>query len=148
VSVFFGGWYTQAGFGPRATWQEKLKHCFAACEHNFPPLLVLDPIVARGFAERGFDTKRKLSEWCAENCRLPAREYWDNQWIQTLRHPLAVAGVEPFARRLKAKPDELIDVFTPDEIKIVVAGGETQGAWKMFAGAYRGNATISIDTWR
>jgi hypothetical protein len=148
VSIFFGGWYTQAGFGPRETWQEKFKRCFAACEHNFPPLLVLDPIVARGFAERGFDTKRKLSEWCAENCRLSAREYWDNQWIQTLRHPLAVAGVEPYARRLKAQPDELIDVFTPDEIKIVVAGGETQGAWKMFAGAYRGNATISVDAWR
>src|SRR5919197_1589818 len=48
VSVFFGGWYTQAGFGPRETWQEKFKHCFAAAEHNFPPLLVLDPIVARG----------------------------------------------------------------------------------------------------
>jgi hypothetical protein len=148
VSVFFGGWYTQAGFGPRETWQEKFRHCIAASEHNFPPLLVLDPIVARGFVERGFDTKRKLSEWCSEHCRLPAREYWDNQWIQTLARPLAVAGVEPYATRLKAKPDDLISVFTPDDIKVVVAGGEAQGAWKMFGGAYRGKATISIDAWR
>jgi hypothetical protein len=148
VSVFFGGWYTQAGFGPRETWREKLKHCIAAAEHNFAPLLVLDPIVARGFVEQGFDTKRKLSEWISAECRLPAREYWDNQWIQTLVHPLAVAGVEPYATRLKAKPDELISVFTPDDVKIVVAGGGTQGAWRMFGASYRGKATISVDAWR
>jgi hypothetical protein len=148
VSVFFGGRSTQAGYGPRETWQEKFKHCFAAVEHNFPPLIVLDPIVARGFVERGFDTKRKLAEWCAENCRIPAREYWDNQWVQTLLRPHAVAGVEPYARRLKAKPDEMIDIYTPDEIKIAVAGGETQGAWKIFEGVYRGKPTVSVDAWR
>lgn len=148
VSLFFGGRSTQAGYGPRETWQEKFKHCFAAVEHNFPPLIVLDPIVARGFVERGFATKRKLSEWCAENCRIPAREYWDNQWVQTLLRPLAVAGVEPYTRRLKAKPDELIDIYTPDEINIVVAGGETQGAWKIFEGVYRGKPTVSVDAWR
>ena len=35
---------------------------------------------------------------------MPAREYWDDQWVQTLTHPLAVAGVEPFASKLKAAP--------------------------------------------
>ena len=78
---------------------------------------------------------------------MPAREYWDNQWVQTLLKPLGVAGVEPYASRLKAKPDELISVFAPADINIIVAGGETQGAWKMFAGSYRG-ATVSIDHWR
>ncbi len=148
VSVFFGGWYTHAGFGPRETWQEKFKHCIAAAEHNFAPLLVVDPIVARGFVERGFDTKRQLSAWISEQCLLPAREYWDNQWVQTLSHPLAVAGVEPYATRLKAEPDELISVFTPDDIKIVVAGGGTQGAWRMFGASYRGKGTVSVDAWR
>lgn len=148
VSVFFGGWYTQAGFGPRETWQEKLKHCIAAAEHNFAPLLVLDPIVAQGFVERGFDSKHKLSEWISGECRLPAREYWDNQWIQTLAHPLAVAGVEPYAARLRAASDEPISVFTPDDVKIVVAGGGTQGAWRMFGASYRGKGTFSVDAWR
>jgi hypothetical protein len=147
VSVFFGGWYTHAGYGPRATWQEKFKHCIAAAEHNFPPVFVFDPIAARGLKEKGFDTKEKLSAWISENCRLPAREYWDNQWVQTLLKPLGVAGVEPYASRLKAKPDDLISVFAPDDINIIVAGGETQGAWKMFAGSYRG-ATVSVDDWR
>ena len=27
ATVFFGGWYTHAGYGPRATWQEKMRHC-------------------------------------------------------------------------------------------------------------------------
>ena len=29
-------------------------------------------------------------------------------------------------------------MFQPDDIKIVVTGGETQGAWRMFGGSYRG----------
>ena len=85
VSVFFGGWYTHAGYGPRATWQEKMRHCLAAVEQYSPPLFVMDPIVARGFVDLGFDTKEKLIDWCAENALLPAREYWDNQWMQLLR---------------------------------------------------------------
>jgi hypothetical protein len=145
ASVFFGGWYTHAGYGPRATWQEKVRHALAAVEQYSPPLLVMDPIVARGFVNLGFDTKQKLIEWCGENGRLTAREYWDNQSIQLLR-PKALAGVEPYASRLKAHPDELIRIFEPSEINIVVAGGETQGAWKMISGSLR--ATASIDAWR
>ena len=85
-----------------------MRQCLTAGEHNSPPLIVMDPIVARLFVDLGFDTKEKLIDWCAENAKLPAREYWDNQWMQTLIHPLAVAGVEPFASRLKAEPDELV----------------------------------------
>ena len=62
--------------------------------------------------------------------------------------PLAVAGVEPLATRLKAKPDEMIRIFEPNDLHIVVTGGETQGAFKMIGGAYRGKATVSIDDWR
>jgi hypothetical protein len=145
ASVFFGGWYTHAGYGPRTTWQEKMRHALAAVEQYSPPLLVMDPIVARGFVNLGFDTKDKLIDWCAENGRLTAREYWDNQSIQLLR-PKALAGVEPYASRLRAKPEELITIFEPSEINIVVAGGETQGAWKMISGSLR--ATASIDAWR
>ncbi len=148
ASVFFGGWYTQAGYGPRETWQEKFRHSFAAAEHYLPPVIVMDPLVARGFVELGFDTKEKLIEWCARNARVTAHEYWDNPWIQTLVRPLAVAGVEPHATRLKADPAELIQVYTAEEIKIIVAGGETQAAWKMFGGRHGKNSTVSVDAWR
>jgi hypothetical protein len=145
ASVFFGGWYTHAGYGPRATWKEKMRHALAAVEQYSPPLFVMDPIVARGFVNLGFDTKEKLIDWCADNALLTAREYWDNQSIQLLR-PKAVAGIEPYASRLKANPDDVIRIYEPSDINIVVAGGETQGAWKMISGALR--ATVSIDAWR
>ena len=146
ASIFFGGWYSHAGYGPRATWQEKMRRSLAAVEQYSEPLFVMDPIVARGFIDLGFDTKEKLIAWCADNALMTAREYWDNQWIQYLMRPRAVAGVEPYAARLKAKPDDLIRIFEPREINIVVAGGETQGAWKMISGSLR--AQVSIDAWR
>jgi hypothetical protein len=38
------------------------------------------------------------------------------------------------------------EIFEPSDIRIVVAGGETQGAWKLMSGSLR--ATVSIDAWR
>lgn len=146
ASVFFGGRYTLAGFGPRETWQAEFRRVLAACEQHLAPLMVLDPIAARGFADLGFDTREKLAHWFSDNGRLSAREYWDNQWVQTLLRPLAVAGVEPYATKYKAKPDEMIRLFEPAEISIAVAGGETQGAWRMFGGRYV--KSVSIDRWR
>jgi len=127
ASIFFGGWYTHAGYGPRATWQEKMRRSLAAVEQYSEPLFVMDPIVARGFVDLGFDTKEKLIAWCADNALMTAREYWDNQWIQYLMRPRAVAGVEPYASRLKAKPDEVITIFQPSEINIVVTSSSPAG---------------------
>src|SRR5882672_5554881 len=64
VSVFFGGWYTQSGYGPRDNWQSKFVRCLTALEHYLQPLIAMDPIVARGFQDLGYD-KKKLSAWCA-----------------------------------------------------------------------------------
>jgi hypothetical protein len=148
VTVFRGGRYTQGGFGPRETWKEKFKRVFAATAARQSPLIVMDPIVAELFVGLGFDSKEKLIDWIAENAVLPAREYWDDQWVQTLIHPLAVAGVEPFATNLKAKPGDLLKMFQPQEINIVVTGGRTQGAWKIYEGVRPKDCTISIDAWR
>ena len=89
----------------------------------------------RLFVERGMTTKEQLIDWMAANARLPAREYWDDQWVQTLLRPLAVAGVEPYAGRLKAAPDDIVQMFEPHEINIAVAGGEAQGRGKCSAPA-------------
>ncbi len=156
VSVFFGGWYTQSGFGPRETWKETFIRCLVGTDHYSPPLIVMDPLVARAFVDLGF-SKKSLIEWCAENAKLPARNYWDNQWMTTLIRPHAIAGVEPYASRLKAAPDELINIFRPEDINIVVLGGETQGGFKMISGRYIGrgpgtenqtNPTCLVDVWR
>lgn len=146
VSVFFGGRYMLAGFGPRETWREEFRRAFAGAEQHLAPLFVMDPLCARGFVELGFDTREKLARWFSENGRISAREYWDNQWVQTLLRPLAVAGVEPYATKWQAKPDEQIRLFEPGELSIAVAGGETQGAWRMFGGRYV--KSVSVDKWR
>ncbi len=156
VSVFFGGWYTLSGFGPRETWKEWFIRALTATDFYSPPMIVMDPLVARAFVDLGY-TKRSLIEWCAEHAQLPARDYWDNQWTQTLIKPLAVAGIEPYATRAKAAPDELVKLFTPDDIKIVVVGGETQGGFRFLSGRYTGRGpgtdnktkpTVLIDAWR
>jgi hypothetical protein len=147
VSLFLGGWYTIFGGGPRATWQEKFTRSLQACDPYTGPIVVLDPLVAKGFVDIGFDTKQKLIDWCVERARLPAKEYWDNQWIQTLHRPRAVAGVEPYASMLKADPEEQIRMFRPEDIHVVVTGGETGAMWKMIGGGPRINI-VRIDDWR
>ena len=147
VSLFLGGWYTIFGGGPRETWQEKFTRSLQACDPYTGPIIALDPLVARGFFDRGFDTKEKLIDWCVEHATLPAREYWDNQWIQTLHRPRALAGIEPYASMLKAPPDELIRMFRPQDIHVVVVGGETGAMWKMIGGGPRLNI-VPIDKWR
>jgi hypothetical protein len=146
VSIFFGGRYTHAGFGPRATWKEEFARTMAGMEQHLSPLWVMDPVAARDFVALGFDKKEKLTQWMADNAKLPARQYWDNQWVQTLLVPLAVAGVEPHASNYKVKPDELVPLWPAADINIVVAGGETQGAWRAFGGRYV--KSMSIDKWR
>ncbi len=148
VTVFRGGRYTQGGYGPRDTWEEKFKRVFTAGSARQSPLLVIDPIAARLFVELGYDSKEKLIDWIVENVTLPAREYWDDQWVQTLVRPLAVAGVEPYATNLKAGPDDELKVYRAEEINIVVTGGETQGAWKIFDASRLKDCTVSIDAWR
>lgn len=147
VSLFLGGWYTVFGGGPRETWQEKFTRSLQACDPYTGPIIALDPLVARGFVDLGFDTKQKLLDWCVEHARLPAREYWDNQWIQTLHRPRALAGIEPYASMLEAAPDELIQMFRPEDVHIVVVGGETGAMWKMIGGGPRLSIT-RIDDWR
>jgi hypothetical protein len=147
VSLFLGGWYTLFGGGPRETWEQKFTRSLQACDPYTGPIIALDPLVARGFVDRGLQTKQQLIDWCVEHARLPAREYWDNQWIQTLHRPRALAGVEPYASRLKAAPDELIPMFRHEDIHVVVVGGETGAMWKMIGGGPR-LTIMPIDPWR
>lgn len=145
ATVFVGNRYMHEGFGPRDTWEEKFRRSLQATAY-LPPCLVMDPIVARLFEAKGIKSKQDLINWVVANARLPAREYWDDQWMQTLIRPHAVAGVEPYASRLKAAPDEIVQMYEPEEVNVVVVGGETQGAWKIFGADYV--TTVSVDDWR
>jgi len=140
----------------RTYWPEKLQAMLCGLEPSMGMTLALDPIVAREFVERGFDTKEKVIDWIYENARIPARRYWDHIMLNMIRE-VVEAGVEPFASYSKAPPDELIPVFEPDRINIVVVGGATNGQFNVFMGGpMRGKfrsggarqATISVDAWR
>jgi hypothetical protein len=147
VSLFLGGWYTQFGTIRDDTWQDRFRGQLAACDPFIGPIVALDPLAANKLVDYGFDTREKLVDWLAENSVRPAREYWDNQWMQTLVRPWAVLGQEPFATHMKAAPDDAIQTFRPQDISVVVVGGETGGTYKLIAGALR-DSIVSIDDWR
>jgi hypothetical protein len=66
-------------------------------------------------------------------------------------------GEEPCVTYLNAAPDELIPVFVPENINIVVVGGSSNGQWSSFHGrpldprwrrAPTDRTTLSVDAWR
>jgi hypothetical protein len=156
ASIFYcwGNVWTE---GLRETWEEKVKAMLSGQDSYLGAILVMDPIVAREFVERGFDTKGKLIDWVHENVRITARRYWDNFTTRNLMHDIAEAGVEPWAGYWNAPPDELVPVFEPDLVNVFVAGGSTNGQWSSFNGRpldprFRNAPTdphvVSIDVWR
>lgn len=148
VTVFLGGWYTISGYGPRETWEQRFRHALAACEPYSPPIVLLDPSVARGFVDKGFAKKQQLIDWLAENAQVTAREYWDDPWTQTLIKPHAVAGVEPWSSMWTAAPEALVRKYRAQDISVVVLGGETQSAWKMVGGNFARAKMVKVDDWR
>lgn len=148
VSTWSGNRATAFLLGLRETyWREHVTNLLRGLNPHCPPTLILDPIAARQFIDRaGFDTKEKVIRWVHENATLPARIYWDYQLIQNYVYPRALKGEEPFATNLKAAPEELIPVFRPEDIHVIVVGGETNGYWRIMGCNYRG--TVSIDKWR
>jgi hypothetical protein len=146
VTAVLGGWNIEAGTGVRETWRERFTRAMLACDPSLPPFVVLDPLAAQGFVRRGFGDKQSLREWLADATRGPAREYWDNQMLQSVARAWGVAGVEPYASRLQAGPNELIRAFEPEQINIAVVGGETQPLWRIIGGVQ--TATEAVDEWR
>ena len=148
VSVFTGCCSTAFTLGLRAQhWREHVRNMLRGMDPHNPPTLLLDPITARQFIDRGgFTTKEQLIAWLYDNARMPASEYWDYQLIQNYIYPRATFGEEPWASQLKAAPDELIPVFRRGDIHVVVVGGETNGYWRIMGCTYR--QTVSVDAWR
>ncbi len=148
VSVFSGCRSTSFLLGLRERhWQDHVRNLLRGMNPHVPPTLILDPITARLFVERGgFDTKEKLIDWIHENATLPAGVYWDYQLVQNYIHPRALNGVEPYATMLQADEDELIRIFPRNLIHVLVVGGETNGYWRIMGCNY--GKTVSVDVWR
>ena len=101
----------------------------------------------RGSSSTGAaSTKEKLIHWVYENALMPAGEFWDYQLVQNYIYPRATFGEEPLASKLRAAPDELIQMFEPEDIHVVVVGGETNAYWRIMGATYA--KTVSVDDWR
>jgi hypothetical protein len=148
VSVFSGCRATAFTLGIREKhWREHVGNMLRGMDPSVPPTLLLDPIAARQFIDRGgFTKKEALIDWLYDAARMPAGEYWDYQLVQNYIYPRATFGEEPWASKLKAAPDELIPMFRHEDIHVVVVGGETNGYWRIMGSTFQKSA--SVDEWR
>jgi hypothetical protein len=108
----------------------------------------MDPLVARNLKENdGFKTKQDFARYMSENIKMTAGQYWKTDYIDMLVASEAYKGVEPYASWKKLPDDALIAPFyNPDNINIIVVGGETSPLWK--ATDYRYVTSSSVDRWR
>lgn len=148
VTVFFGSRSSTYSLGLRETyWREHVADMLRATDPLGGPTLLLDPIVARQFVDRGgFTTKAELIDWVAQTATMPAGRYWDLQVVQNYLYPRATFGEEPLASKLQAAPTDEIQMYTPADIDVIVVGGETNGYWQIMG--TRKLKTVSIDDWR
>ncbi len=115
---------------------------------NSAATIIVDPLVARNLKEnQGFQTKQDFCRWLSQNVKMPAGRFWGADHIDMLVSSQAQQGVEPFASWKKASENELIAPFyDPEQINIVVVGGETSPLWK--SSDYRHTVSSSVDVWR
>ncbi|MBL0421094.1 hypothetical protein JI739_12115 [Ramlibacter sp. AW1] len=148
VSVFHGCRSTTFCLGLRKEhWREHVRDMLLGTDAITAPVLLLDPITARQFIDRGgFDTKQKLIRWLHETAEMPAARYWDLQLVQNYVYTRATFGDSPKARYLDVPADAPVRLFEEADIHVVVVGGESNGYWQMMGA--RHNATVSVDDWR
>jgi hypothetical protein len=150
VSIF-RGWAMVNSIGCAANrpLDEELSRQFAA----IPPLgsratIVMDPLIAANLCQNeGFPTKLDYAKYLCEHIKIKAGDYWKTDHINMLLSGEAIKGVEPFATWSKLPDDALISPFSvPQNINILVVGGETSPLWKASEYGYAGSA--SVDKWR
>jgi hypothetical protein len=142
--------------GIRETWQERMASILCALDPVCGGVFLLGPLVARELVEKGLHSPTKLAEWAHENARKPAREWWDGFDAQIFWAPAGQMGTEPFATYLRAEPQDLLPMFEPEDIEVVVVGGDTLPHWAVINGISHGiprggielGATVSVDEWR
>jgi hypothetical protein len=150
VSVF-RGWamINSIGCAANRPLSAELSRQFAA----IPPLgsratIVIDPLIAANLKDNeGFETKLDYCKHLCENIKVKAGDYWKTDHINMLLSGEAIKGVEPFATWQSLPDDALIAPFSiPENINILVVGGETSPLWKVSEYGYAGSS--SVDKWR
>jgi hypothetical protein len=118
-----------------------------------PPLnssatIIMDPMVARELKEdEGFKTKQDFCKHLSKNIKMKNGQFWKTDYIDMLVASEAYKGVEPYASWKKLPDDAMIAPYhNPDNINIIVVGGETSPLWK--ASDYGYSGSFPVDRWR
>jgi hypothetical protein len=118
-----------------------------------PPLnssatIIMDPMVARNLKENeGFATKQDFARWMSKNIQMTAGRFWKTDYVDMLVASEAYKGVEPYASWKKLPDDALIAPYhKPENINIIIVGGETSPLWKAADYGYSGSQPV--DKWR
>jgi hypothetical protein len=150
VVSLFRGWnlLNSTGAASRRSWGEEIKLQMQALPALFSSAtLIMDPLLAAHLKQNeGFKTAQDVGKWISENIRMPARRFWQNDIIDMLVAPLALAGVKPYAEWKKLPDDAVIAPYhRPEKVNVLVVGGEMSPLWKV--GDLDNTATVSIDKW-
>ena len=110
--------------------------------------LIMDPLVAKNLKElQNFPTKESYSCWLSENVKMPAGHFCKADINYSFTRPLADQGIEPYTTWYHLPDDQLIAPYNiPENINIIVTGGETNAFWKTTDFAY--TTSVSIDYWK
>lgn len=148
ATIFWGCRSTGFSLGLReGHWREHVRDLLVAVDPVAGPMLLLDPIVANQFVERGgFADKQALIEFLFEEATMPAARYWDLQLVRNYIHTEVTGDPGAHPARLDASGDEPVHMFRKGDIGVAVVGGETNGYWQIM-GAKR-VTSVRIDDWR
>jgi len=150
VSIFRGWAFVNSiGCAANRPLSEELGRQFAA----LPPLgsratIVIDPLIAANLKDNeGFATKLDYCRHLSQNIKIKAGDYWKTDHINMLLSSQAIKGIEPFATWKSLSNEAMIAPFyIPENINLIVVGGETSPLWKASEYGYIGSA--SVDKWR
>jgi hypothetical protein len=115
---------------------------------NSAATIIMDPMVARELKEdEGFATKLDFAKHLGKNIKMPNGQFWKTDYIDMLVASEAYKGVEPYATWKKLPDDASIYPYhKPENINIIVVGGETSPLFKAADYGYSGSQ--SVDKWR
>jgi len=109
-------------------------------------VFIVDPLVAKNLKAEGHNSPRDFACWLTENVTIAAKQFWGEGLHSERFRNLAKQGVEPFASWAKLPDDGIIHAFrSPDLIKTIVVGGETNPLW--ITTDFMISAQASIDQW-
>lgn len=94
---------------------------------------------------QGFNTKKELSKWLADNVEKTVGSYWGNGVISTMNSSMAMQGLEPYASQYKLPPETMMKPFQAGQVNIIVAG---QGQTTWFVTDFGVGRGVKVDDWK